>query len=604
MNRNRWCSLAILLILSLHPAQLLAEVPEAGLRAEMAGDWEEALAVYREILSKDPERIELRVRSADILSRLGRAQEAAQSLEEVAIITPGDAAIHFRLSRAHAAAGNPRKALQSCLRASELAPENPEYVRTCAVQAAWAGETDLARTLYERLLVLAPGDADALLGRARTRAWTGEVDLSVRDYRSYLEKRPEDREARIEYARVQGWRGNFAEGQEILEDYRKRFGADQEEKALRARLLAAGGRPRQALSDLNPLLEADPGNFDLRYIRVLALHRDNSPEEALENVANLKKTRPDAREVRDLGLVVRTPLRSRTELTGNYYNDSDDISSYRGTLEGTWFLSPETAVEIGAFLEELSADQGSGFERSDGGEDIGHGAYWLGASRRLSPGLSLGGRLGRGVIEDGDDFWIYRLRIDLRPADSVDLILERERELYALSPRAVSEEVRRTANRARILWRPGLRYTVDLTAGYDTFSDGNRRWEAILAPRRQVLRTGSFNLDLGVATWWFGYDKDFDHGYYDPGTYQRHALTAFGYWKISDNHGVSLSAGLGVQKDEEMSGYRFGEDVALEGIFGIFEDWMLNTTLSYADRDQESGSFDGFSAQVKLTRRF
>jgi hypothetical protein len=67
---------------------------------------------------------------------------------------------------------------------------------------------------------------------------------------------------------------------------------------------------------------------------------------------------------------------------------------------------------------------------------------------------------------------------------------------------------------------------------------------------------------------------------------------------------VSLSAGLGVQKDEEMSGYRFGEDVALEGIFGIFEDWMLNTTLSYADRDQESGSFDGFSAQVKLTRRF
>ncbi|WP_027715012.1 tetratricopeptide repeat protein [Desulfuromonas sp. TF] len=604
MNRKIWCFLALLLIISLHPAQVRAEVPESGLRAEMAGEWEEALSIYRGILSQDPGRIELRVRSADILSRLGRAQEAAQSLEEVAIITPGDADIHFRLSRAHAAAGNPRKALQSCLRASELAPENPEYVRTCAVQASWAGETDLARTLYERLLSLAPEDADALLGRARTRAWTGEVDLSVRDYRAYLEKKPEDREARIEYARVQGWRGDSAEGLEILEDYRKRFGADPQEEALRVRLLAAGGRPRQALSDLNPLLEADPGNFDLRYTRVLALHRDNSPADALEGMAYLEKVRPDAPEVRDLGLVVRTPLRSRIELTGNYYNDSDDISSYRGTLEGTLFLSPETAVEIGGFREELSADHGSGLERSDGGEDIGHGGYWLGASRRFSPVLALGGRLGRGVVEDGDDYWIYRVRADLRPADYVDLILERERELYALSPRAVSEEVRRTANRARILWRPGLRYTVDLTAGYDTFSDGNRRWEAILAPRRQVLRTGSFNLDLGVATWWFGFDEDLDHGYYDPGTYQRHALTAFGYWKIGDDHGLGLTAGLGVQKDEEMSGYRFGEDVALEGIFGIFSDWMLRTSLSYADRDQESGSFDGFSAQVKLTRRF
>jgi hypothetical protein len=351
-------------------------------------------------------------------------------------------------------------------------------------------------------------------------------------------------------------------------------------------------------------MEADPENFDLRYTRVLALHGDNRPRKALEALADLEKARPDAREARNLGLVVRTPLRSRIELTGHYYNDSDEISSYRGALEGTLFLSPETAVEIGGFREEMSADKGSGLERSDGGEDIGHGAYWLGASHRLSPWLSLGARLGRGVIEDGDDFWTYRLRADLRPVDSVDLILERERHLYTLSPRAVAEEVRRTANRARTLWRPGLRYTVDLTAGYETFSDGNRRWEAILGPRRQVLRTGPFNLDLGVATWWFGFDKDLDHGYYDPGTYQRHALTAFGYWKIGENHGLGLSAGLGIQKDEEMSGYRFGEDVALEGIFGIFSDWMLKTSLSYADRDQERGSFDGFSAQLKLTRRF
>lgn len=322
------------------------------------------------------------------------------------------------------------------------------------------------------------------------------------------------------------------------------------------------------------------------------------------SLATLERLKPGAKESADIEKLVKTPLRSNLNLDTNFYDDSDHVRIFRSELSGEWVVSPVTRLSAGTQYEELWARAGSGLERRDGGERIRDNNVWAGIRHRFSPGVAADARVGAGFIEGGSQFPLYRLDLDLQPLDTLSFRLTHNRDLYDVSPRAVSLGIKRGATRLQAQWQPNLLYTLDLSGEYDTFSDNNRRWEATLAPRRAVLRTEKFNLDLGLLGWWFGFDKDLNNGYYDPGTYQRYAVTGYGYWKINENNGLSLFAAVGVQKDETMSSFQDGEDLSAEGIFGIFSDWMLKVRAGYTNRRLASGAYDGFSGGLTLTRRF
>ena len=174
-----------------------------------------------------------------------------------------------------------------------------------------------------------------------------------------------------------------------------------------------------------------------------------------------------------------------------------------------------------------------------------------------------------------------------------------------MSPRAAALGIERRANTLDATWTPDLRYTVASRLAYDTFSDGNDRWEAELAPRRAILRTQRLNLDLGVSGRWFGFDQDPGNGYYAPSLYQRYALTAFTYWKISDDDGVSVAFSYGPYKDNTQSGFRSGGDIVAEGFFGLYRDWFLDVKAGFSSYG--GGPTAGYRSrtfELGLTRRF
>ncbi len=579
-------------------------MPEDGLKAEMEDRWEDAVVIYRELLAQTPERTDLWLRLADILNGLGREGDTARALEAAASASPNDHAIQFRLAQAYAVTHRPGLALAACRRASELQPDNIDYLRDCAHYADWTGDLKATGDAFQRVLARAPDDPGARLGLARTRSWSGELNEAARDFRSYLDRNPDDRGAWLDYARNEIWRGNYPVAQAALETYRERFGENEDYQRWRARVLAAAGRPDQAAALNDPLLARQPDDYDLNYTRALILHANREPRAANESLAVVQRLQPESKETHDLERLVRTPQRSHVSGGLHYYNDSDKIRITGITLHGAIGIAPATQISAGLADDTLRAPAGSGLERIDGGERIGHKQLWLGARHQVNPMLALAGRIGRGAIEDEADYWLYDLRAELVLSDELALAFERERDLFAVSPRTVSLGIKRDSNRAELSWQPGLRYVVDAVVAYDDLSDGNARKELIVAPRRVMVRREHGNLDLGVSGQWFGFDKDLDNGYYDPRHYRRFALTAFGYWKISDDDGVSLSASAGYHKDENMSKYKFGEDLVAEGTFGIFRDWMGKLRLGYSNRAQEAGGFDGVSAQATVTRRF
>jgi tetratricopeptide (TPR) repeat protein len=593
-------------VLALAPLVCRAEpqVPEAGLKAEMAQRWDDAIAVYRKILAKEPGRTDLWLRLADIQARLGRRQDVVDSLLGAVKSSPRNPELYFRLSQADAVNNQPAKALADINWALRFDPDNVKYLRARAKLADWAGNTELASKSYEELQRLEPGNPDVMLGRARNLSWSGALDHSAGLYREYLKKHPENSEAWLEYSRVQLWRGNYQAALNALGEYRARFGATMDYRKQKARILAGAGRSSKAMKLNAPLLKTSPDDFELNATRTLALHAGRRPAEALGCLVILERLTPGSQETAGIEKFVKTPLRSNLNLDTNFYDDSDNVRIFRSELTGEWVVSPVTRLSAGTLYEELRADAGSGLERRDGGERIRDNNVWAGIRHRFSPGVAADGRAGMIFVEGGSQFPLYRLGLDLQPLDTLSFRLTYNRDLYDVSPRAVSVGVRRGATRLQCQWQPNLLYTLDITGEYDTFSDNNRRWEATVAPRRAVLRTEKFNLDLGLLGWWFGFDKDLDNGYYDPSNYQRYAVTGYGYWKINENNGLSLFAAVGVQKDETMSSFQDGEDVSAEGIFGIYSDWMLKARVGYTNRRLASGAYDGFSGGLTLTRRF
>ncbi|MEM4408751.1 MAG: hypothetical protein QXI19_08410, partial [Candidatus Caldarchaeum sp.] len=232
-----------------------------------------------------------------------------------------------------------------------------------------------------------------------------------------------------------------------------------------------------------------------------------------------------------------------------------------------------------------------------------HYQGWLGASHIFTPEARVAVGIG-GATTEGETTPTYFVDLALQPRDELTVSLLSNYGFYVISPRSVDEGVRRLLNWVRLNWKPFIGYNVDASFGYDFFSDDNRRWEATLAPRMEVLRTQYLNVDFGVSAWWFGFKRDLDNGYYDPEFYQRYVATAFSYVKFSEDIGLSLIGEAGVQKDEEQKTLDFSGSASAAAIFGIFGDWSLRLRGSVFNTRLESGAFTAFSTQIEIERRF
>lgn len=580
-------------------------VPDDGLRAEMAGQWTEAIGVYERALTANPAQAHLWERIADIrATRLNDPASAAGALREAIRFAPNDARLHHKLAQALGAAQDGPGAAAASRRAVELAPDNIDYLRTRAEIAAWQGDYTAAFDSYERMLAITPGDTAARLGIARTQHWQGQLDASKTAYETLLAQAPDAAAPWSEYIGVLAELGDYARAMDALGNTRQRFGDSLAYRKQKARILAWADRPAAALALVEQLAPELRDDYELGYTRTIALHHAHRPREALASLDATTRLRPDSKESVDLARFIRTPLRSNATAGFGYQAGSDDISIRHAYLRGEVVINPETRLFGGTDRQRIHAKAGSLYVKPDGGTSIDYSRVWLGVQHRASPTLSLDAQAGGGRAE-GDNTFVYEVGADHEPVDALALRLAHRQDLFAVSPRAAKLGIERRATTLDATWTPDLRWTLAGRLGYDTLSDGNDRWEAQFAPRRAVLRSQRLNLDLGVSGRWFGYDTDPNHGYYAPSSYRRYAVTAFTYWKVSDDDGVSVTFSYGPYKDNTMPAYRNGGDVVLEGFFGIYRDWYLNVKAGLSDYG--GGATAGYRSnqfELSLTRRF
>ena len=593
-------------VLSLCAGTLTANpaVPDQGLQAEMAGDWNRALTVYQSVLEQESERADLWLRMADIYHHLDREADKLHALEQAARLRPSDAGVAFRLSQSYAMADRPADAVQQCLRAAELAPGNLDYLHVCLQQANWANNRAAARTSIQWLLTAAPQDQQALLSHAQWQSWDGDYEAAATAYAEYLSRYPEDHDATVARIEVLRWAGDNQAAEQALQAYRTRFGNTEHYQRVRANLLLQRGRFYAASDLLEPLVASSPDDYDLHFANVLATRASGQPSAALHSVVAMERLQPEQPETAEVARVTRAPLRSLVGVYGDYQFDADDIRITSLHTRGELALSPETRVLLGYSARRVSTRQSSTFIAEDGDRSTMDYHGWLGMRHQLHRRLGVEVRAGRGNVESGGNYGYYQLEGSYQPHDDLMLQLTRERALYAMSPLAVSREIVETRNRLRAVWQPAPLYQVEGWLGASDFSDGNSRQEVFLAPSRNVYHHGPWGVNLGLTAQWFSFDDDLNNGYYDPDYFRRYAGIALFYWSPNADDWVGLRTSLGWHKDNTFTSYEFGSDLELEALVGRYRDWQFHGRVAYADRLLETGRYYGTSLHLGMLRRF
>jgi predicted Zn-dependent protease len=581
-----------------------AGIPPDVIKAESAKRWSEAERLLRGHLARDPRRVELWLRLVQVLAAQKKTLAAAQAMAQAADLKPSDADLQLHTSEAFGAANRPAEALRYVDRALAVHPNDLALHKRRVQLANWGSNYPEAEESLRVLIAADPSDLTLMRDLGKVLGWEGRSDEAAAILWGYVEQVPTDKEGLLALARIQAGRGGSQSAAELLDRYRAAGGDEltyQHEMALD---LAWGGRLRSALVIADAGLARDPTDFPFHYARAVALLNGYEYGPATDELNRLTQLRPNASELGGLHRSIEVPQRPYLQIDSSGYRESDHITtqtnliSYHQPINDAWWLF------AGGTTDYLDARTGTGFAPIQGGHFMARGAGYVGAQALLDLATVASAQVGAtGSGRDTRTTWLLTASSQL--SDDLRLQLYNGRDFQIVSPRSLSLGITRIDTDVTATFTPDMLWTVVTTAHEAELSDSNRYLRGVIAPRRGILRTQYWNVDLGISGDWSGYSLKPNNGYYSPSFYQKYLASTYVYYKMSDESGISLIASLGAQRDETFQNFKLATGVYTEATFGLLSDWMWKIRGGYSNNGSAAGP--GFSSEtvgVTLVKRF
>ncbi|MDP3558944.1 MAG: tetratricopeptide repeat protein [Legionellaceae bacterium] len=235
-----------------------SDIPSKGLQAEGYHQWQSAIAIYLDILLKDPTRRALWLRVATIEHQLKNYPLTINAYQHAISLTPDDPALYKTLSEIYAESNQPREALVAINEAVKLKPNEVDYLIARAKIANWNKNLEITLDSYQRLYVL----------RQSTNSVSNELDLlgKIGDLHYQLHQYPE-----------------------AITAYQKAIHLNPQNPVLYqnlSKVYASANKPENAIASIEGALRLDPNNVEyLKSKDVLEKWLNNtkslSPEKSL-----------------------------------------------------------------------------------------------------------------------------------------------------------------------------------------------------------------------------------------------------------------------------------------------------------------------------------
>ena len=168
-----------------------------GVARHRRGDLAAATAVYRRLLSEEPDNSQALHYLGLAQLQQGRPDEADSLLSRSVALEPGNANAWSDLGTARVKAERPQDALAPFSRALELDPEHRDALNNMARALRLLSRFDRARELLERLVALEPGRAGPLRVLADVQTKTGDVSGAIETFQEALALDSEDPRIRL-----------------------------------------------------------------------------------------------------------------------------------------------------------------------------------------------------------------------------------------------------------------------------------------------------------------------------------------------------------------------------------------------------------------------
>lgn len=255
-----------------------------GFLDQVRGELESAAESYRRVLALAPADAPARLRLADVLAQLGRAEEAERLYSELIESGPA-AAAHRGLARLAAEAGRHREAIDHLESALESQPEATALHHPLAqafralgdeegamrhLERAGTGQVTFADPRVTALDRLAVG-AGVRLARGGVALAEGRLEVALAEYREAVAADPENPAARTNLALVLASQGERVEAREQLREALRLEPSNLQAGLSLANLLAADGELESAVEAFDRTLAEHPDHPGARRGRAAAL---------------------------------------------------------------------------------------------------------------------------------------------------------------------------------------------------------------------------------------------------------------------------------------------------------------------------------------------
>jgi tetratricopeptide (TPR) repeat protein len=143
------------------------------------GQYDAAIALWRELLSTDPDDSLIHNDLGVALARTERFAEAIPEYEKALELNPQYHTIYDNLARAQMAAGRPDDAILTAEKGMRYYPDSPVLHNDRGLALASKGRLDEARLEFIKTLEINPDDAEAHQNLGRALALTGQLDQAI-----------------------------------------------------------------------------------------------------------------------------------------------------------------------------------------------------------------------------------------------------------------------------------------------------------------------------------------------------------------------------------------------------------------------------------------
>lgn len=579
-------------------------VPPEVIKAEQEKRYGDAERLIRGLLAAAPQRVDLWIRLSQVLAAEKKTRESAAALAKAADLQPDNIDLQLQAASGFGSVDRPADALRYVDRALAARPNDLALHKRRVLTANWAGKYAEAEESQRVLIAANPADLTLQRDLGRILGWAGRAEQAADILADYLERQPADTEALLELSRLRAGQGNSQAAAELLDRYRAAGGNELTYRHELSLVLAWSGRWYSALTIADAGLAKDPNDFTFRFARAVTLYNGYETGLAGQELERLAQLRPNAPEVAGLRRTIDIAQRSyvQMDLGGKWESDNvatqfGEISYHQPVGDGWWLVA-------GGRGDPIEAPRFGAFAPIQGGSLMARGAGYLGAQARLDFGTIASARLGAtGTGRTSEP--IYQITADSKLSDEFRVQLSNMRDLFVISPRAMSLGLTQVDTVAQVTYTPDLAWSFGALAQEDEISDRNHAWHVFVSPRRAVLRSRYWNVDLGISGNWYGYTrKPAADGYYAPSLYQGYQTSAYIYYKMSEESGLSLVVSYGVNKDETLPTFKFTQDYAAEATFGALSDLMWKIRAGYSNHGSLGPNFSAESVGMTLVKRF